>query len=160
MVDTLGRGASKLQQFLHDAGYAAEVQELPQSTRTAKEAAAAIGCELGQIAKSLALHDVNSGVWVLAIVAGDEQADIAKLDADTGLTLALADPKTIKRELGFPIGGVPPVGHAQKLTTLLDRSLQRFDRVWAAAGSPNAVVGLAVSKLEAMTTGRWFDLTS
>ena len=160
MTEKLGRGAQKLQQYLNDAGCDVQVQELPDSTRTAVDAATAIGCELGQIAKSLVFAHGETEQLVLVIAAGDRNVDTAKLASATGAEPSLANPKMIKRELGYPIGGVPPVGHARKLPTLLDESLRRFELLWAAAGSPHAVFSISVTDLHRLTGGSWSDLTT
>jgi prolyl-tRNA editing enzyme YbaK/EbsC (Cys-tRNA(Pro) deacylase) len=107
------------------------VQELPDSTRTAKEAAAAVGCEVGQIVKSLVFMRGDEPVMVLC--AGDQ-----RVDAD-GLGLRAATPEEARAATGFAIGGVPPLGHDRDLETVVDESLARFDVVWCAAGTPHAV---------------------
>lgn len=126
--------------------------ELPQSTRTAAEAAAAVGCEVGQIAKSLVFVDAN-GEAVLVITCGTNRVNEKRL----GLQRASAD--FVREKTGYAIGGIPPVGHATPLKTFIDEDLLRFERIWAAAGTPNAVFELSPADLPKMTGGRVIDVT-
>jgi prolyl-tRNA editing enzyme YbaK/EbsC (Cys-tRNA(Pro) deacylase) len=123
--------AAKLQARLHALGLDIEVRVTPDSARTAPEAAAAVGCEVGQIVKSLVFERGEEPVMVLC--AGDRRVDAARL----GLVPASAD--RARAATGFSIGGIPPLGHDQPLATLIDESLRRFDTVWCAAGTPHAV---------------------
>jgi prolyl-tRNA editing enzyme YbaK/EbsC (Cys-tRNA(Pro) deacylase) len=127
----LHRTAAKLQARLHALGLDIEVRVTPDSARTAPEAAAAVGCEVGQIVKSLVFERGEEPVMVLC--AGDRRVDAARL----GLVPASAD--QARAATGFSIGGIPPLGHDQPLATLIDESLRRFDTVWCAAGTPHAV---------------------
>jgi prolyl-tRNA editing enzyme YbaK/EbsC (Cys-tRNA(Pro) deacylase) len=142
----LSASASRVQAALDSAGVIARVVELPQSTRTAAEAAAAVGCEVGQIAKSLVFVDA-SGEAVLVITSGTNRVDEKRL----GLTRASAE--LVREKTGFAIGGIPPVGHATPLKTFIDEDLLRFERIWAAAGTPNAVFELSPGELPRMTGG-------
>ena len=123
--------AAKVQERLRERGLDAEVRVLPESTRTASEAAAAVGCELGQIVKSLVF--LRDGEPVMCLWAGDRQVPAAEL----GLERASAD--QVREATGFAVGGVPPLGHDRPLVTIVDDSLSRFETVWCAAGTPNAV---------------------
>jgi prolyl-tRNA editing enzyme YbaK/EbsC (Cys-tRNA(Pro) deacylase) len=123
--------AAKLQQRLRERGLDVAVQMLPASTRTAPEAAAAVGCEVGQIVKSLVFMRADEPVMVLC--AGDRRVAADRL----GLRPATAD--EARAGTGFAIGGIPPLGHDRPLETLIDQSLRRFDTVWCAAGTPHAV---------------------
>jgi len=142
----LSRAAARVQSALEAAGVEARVVELPQSARTAVEAAAAVGCEVAQIAKSLVFVDAD-GEAVLVITSGTNRVDEKKL----GVTRAGAD--FVREKTGYAIGGIPPVGHATPLRTFIDRDLLRFERIWAAAGTPNAVFELSSSDLPRMTGG-------
>jgi prolyl-tRNA editing enzyme YbaK/EbsC (Cys-tRNA(Pro) deacylase) len=133
--------AAKLQSRLHQRGLEVEVRELPDSTRTAKEAAAAVGCEVGQIVKSLVF--VRGDEPVMVLCAGDRRVDAGAL----GLRAATAD--EARAATGFAIGGVPPLGHERELPTLVDESLRRFETVWCAAGTPHAVFEVATEALVA-----------
>jgi prolyl-tRNA editing enzyme YbaK/EbsC (Cys-tRNA(Pro) deacylase) len=123
--------AARVQERLHERGLDVEVQVLPDSTRTAGEAAAAVGCEVGQIVKSLVF--VRDGQSVMVLCAGDRRVAANRL----GLRAASAD--EARAATGFSIGGIPPLGHEQPLETMIDESLRRFATVWCAAGTPHAV---------------------
>lgn len=114
---------------------------LPASTRTAAEAAAACGCALGQIVKSLVFVEVESGDPVICLGAGDRQVPADEL----GLRRASAD--EVREATGFAVGGVPPLGHDKPLRTILDESLTRFETVWCAGGTPHAVFEVEVDDL-------------
>ena len=123
--------AARFQLRLHERGLDVEVQVLPDSTRTAGEAAAAVGCEVGQIVKSLVF--MRDGELVMVLCAGDRRVAAGRL----GLTPASAD--QARAATGYSIGGIPPLGHDEPLETLIDASLRRFATVWCAAGTPHAV---------------------
>jgi len=150
--------AKKVQDFLVDNGFSCTVKELPDSTRTAEEAAKAIGCEVAQIAKSLIFIDKVSGNPILVIASGVNQVDIKKIENCTGLHLIKADGKFVKERVGFAIGGVPPVGHNTKIETYLDPTLMDYEWIWAAAGTPFAVFRLSSSEIQKMTDGKFIDL--
>lgn len=158
MTDKLSRSARRFQKLLRDTGYTVEVVELPESTRTAPDAAAAIGCCTAQIAKSLVFRGDESGQALLAVVGGANQADAGKLAALAGEPLALADARFVRAQTGYAVGGVPPLGHPAPLRTFIDEDLLAFDRVWAAAGTPRAVCCLPASELATMTNGQTKDI--
>jgi prolyl-tRNA editing enzyme YbaK/EbsC (Cys-tRNA(Pro) deacylase) len=159
MAVKLSRKAEKVQEYIRNKGFEFMVKELPDSTRTAKDAAKAIGCEVAQIAKSLIFMDEDANIPVLVIASGTNRVNLEKIKQATGRTLSQADGKAVKERIGFAIGGVPPVGHDEKLLTLLDPDLKRYDRIWAAAGTPNAVFELKPDDLGILTDGLWVDLS-
>ena len=116
-----------------------EIRVLTASTRTAVEAAAACGCELGQIVKSLVFEGTESGALVLLLVSGRNRVDESLAQAAIGEPLRGADPRRVRAETGFAIGGVAPIGQLGPLSVWLDEALLNYDTVWAAAGAPNAV---------------------
>jgi prolyl-tRNA editing enzyme YbaK/EbsC (Cys-tRNA(Pro) deacylase) len=126
--------AAKVQERLRERGLEVDVRELAESTRTAAEAAAAVGVETGQIVKSLVFTSVADEP-VLVLCAGDRRVDTALL----GDGWRTSTPAEVRAATGFAIGGVPPVGHDASLRTIVDESLRRFDTVWCAAGTPKAV---------------------
>jgi prolyl-tRNA editing enzyme YbaK/EbsC (Cys-tRNA(Pro) deacylase) len=130
-----------VQERLGACGLDVEVRELPDSTRTAAEAAAAVGCEVGQIVKSLVF--VADGEVLMCLCAGDRRVDPAKL----GENARPAKPDEAREATGFAIGGVPPLGHDRELRTVVDESLRRFDTVWCAGGTPHAVFETALGAL-------------
>ena len=140
-MDSLHPTAQRLQDRLHELGLDVEAVVLPDSTRTAAEAAAACGCELGQIVKSLDF--VVDGEPAMVLCAGDRRVATASLGAEARPTTA----DEARAATGFSIGGVPPLGHQRPLPTLVDASLRRFERVWCAAGTPHAVFEVRVDAL-------------
>jgi len=134
------------------------VRELPADTSTAEAAARAVNAPLGSIVKSLVF--LADGAPILVLVSGDQRADVKRLRAELGLSksrLRIAQPAEVLELTGFQVGGVPPVGHALPPRTLVDRTLGRFDTVWAAAGSPHAVFPIAYEQLIAITAGEMID---
>jgi prolyl-tRNA editing enzyme YbaK/EbsC (Cys-tRNA(Pro) deacylase) len=115
------------------------VKDMPQSTRTAEEAAAACGCSVAQIVKSLVFAGAESGRPFLLLVSGRNRVDQAGVAAEIGETLARPDAGKVRSWTGYAIGGIPPFGHDTPLPTFIDRDLLAFDLVFAAAGTPNAV---------------------
>jgi prolyl-tRNA editing enzyme YbaK/EbsC (Cys-tRNA(Pro) deacylase) len=150
----LSRSARRVQEALATLGFEMRVTELPQSTRSAKEAARAVGCEVGQIAKSLVFSGETSGKAILVIASGANRVNEAALVSELGEPIRISNPEDVRRQTGFAIGGVPPVGHDTPLPTYIDEDLLAFDEIWAAAGTPNAVFRLAPNDLVRMTAGR------
>ncbi len=128
-------------------GLSIDILELPQSTRTADEAATACKCEVGQIVKSMIFERSDNGTLVLILVSGAHNADMAHLKDYFGCKLQRADPKKIREETGFAIGGISPLGHLNPIPTFVDKTLLSFEIVWAAAGKPNAVFSVAPTLL-------------
>ncbi len=158
MNDELSASAKRVQDFLAQKGFSFNVKEFPDSTRTSQDAANAIGCEVGQIAKSLVFKDTNSNQPILIIASGSNRVDVNKVQQSENMILGKANGKFVKEKVGFAIGGIPPVAHNQPLQTLLDEDLKKYDIIWAAAGTPNAVFELNPMDLESMTEGKWIDL--
>lgn len=138
-------------------GPAYTVLEFEASTRTAADAASAVGCSVGQIAKSI-IFKAASGKPVLVVASGDNRVATAKVAAAIGEKIGRADADFVRARTGFAIGGVPPIAHAEQVTTLIDQDLARFDRIWAAAGTPNAVFALTYEDLVALTSGLVADI--
>jgi prolyl-tRNA editing enzyme YbaK/EbsC (Cys-tRNA(Pro) deacylase) len=133
--------AQRLQERLHQLGLDVEIRELSDSTRTAQDAADAVGAELGQIVKSLVFMDGDAAL--LCLCAGDRRVDTGKLGE--GVRQARAD--EVREATGFAVGGVPPLGHDRPVTTVVDESLRRFDTLWCAGGTPHAVFPVATERL-------------
>jgi prolyl-tRNA editing enzyme YbaK/EbsC (Cys-tRNA(Pro) deacylase) len=134
-------------------GVAIEIRVFPDSTRTAAEAAATVGAELGQIVKSLVfVAPTERGLEpVVALVSGSNRVDIARLSAVTGLAgLRRASADEASEATGFTIGGIPPFGHTHALRVVMDPDLGRFPVVWAAAGTPNAVFAVPPAALRTL----------
>jgi prolyl-tRNA editing enzyme YbaK/EbsC (Cys-tRNA(Pro) deacylase) len=143
-----------VQAALAAAGVEARVVELPASTRTAAEAASAIGCQVAQIAKSLIFRGGTSGNPILVIASGTNRVHEALVSVAAGETLGKADAEFVRSRVGFAIGGIPPVGHDEALATFIDEDLFLYDRIWAAAGTPHAVFELSPTDLPRLTGGR------
>jgi prolyl-tRNA editing enzyme YbaK/EbsC (Cys-tRNA(Pro) deacylase) len=139
----LHKTAARLQERLRELGLDVEVRELADSTRTAAEAAAAVGAEVGQIVKSLVF--VRADGPLVCLCAGDRRVDAAKLGDGARARPARAD--EVREATGFAIGGVPPLGHDHPLPTVVDESLRRFPLLWCAAGTPHAVFSVETERL-------------
>ena len=139
-----------------------EIHELPNSTRTAQLAAEAVGCELGQIVKSL-VFVLDERDTVLALIAGDRRADPFKIArALRASTVRIANANEVRARTGFAIGGVAPIAHIGNdiQTKLMDDTLLRFETVWAAAGTPHSVFPIALETLKQLTEAVVADITS
>ena len=154
------RSVQRVRQALAAQGLASEVRELALSTRTAQEAAAALGCQVAQIVKSLVFRMTATDRPLLVLVSGANRADEARLSALVGEPVARADAAFVRDRTGFSIGGVPPIGHAASLPVLIDRDLMSLPLVWAAAGSPHALFALTPVDLQRITAGRVADVAS
>jgi len=131
--------------YLSKSGVEYELREFGESTKSSALAAQALGCSVGEIAKSVVF--VGEKKAVVIIISGDRRVDGAKLSKATGADLRVARADEVRDGTGFPIGGVPPFPHVEGLTVIADISLTRFERVWAAAGSPNSVFGIRTRDL-------------
>jgi prolyl-tRNA editing enzyme YbaK/EbsC (Cys-tRNA(Pro) deacylase) len=149
-------GAERFEAAAKDRGLVLDVRRFPQGTRTAEDAAAAIGCDLGQIVKSLVF--VADGEPFLALTSGRNRADTDRLAAALGAaTVRRATADEVREATGYAIGGTPPFGHPRRLRVLVDRDLLGYDRVWAAAGTPDGVFPLAPAELVALSQGSASD---
>ena len=149
----LSDAAQRVQDALRARGFAHEVIELQVAVRTAKDAADAVGCEVAQIVKSLVFKGEASGRGVLVETCGANRVDVAKVAVALGEPVAMADPRFVREATGFAIGGIPPLGHASEMLTLIDRDLMALTGLWAAAGHPNSLFRLEPADLVAMTGG-------
>jgi prolyl-tRNA editing enzyme YbaK/EbsC (Cys-tRNA(Pro) deacylase) len=154
----LSASAQKVQDALKTLGMSLEVVELPGSTRTAIEAAQAVDCQVGQIVKSLVFKTKRSERPILVIASGANRVDERKIEALIDEPLGKADADFVRQRTGFVIGGVPPLGHVEKLETFIDQDLMTYEQVWAAAGTPHAVFLLNPSELRRMTDGKVVDI--
>lgn len=135
-----------------------EIKRFPASTRTAEDAAAAIGCTVAQIAKSIVFRGAESDRVVLVVTSGTNRVDEKKVAAAIGETPGRADAAFVRERTGFAIGGVAPVGHREAPIVLLDRDLRAHADIWAAAGAPDAVFRLTPDRLAAITNAGWHDI--
>ena len=159
MSAELSPSAKRVQSALDALGLPLEVLELPASTRTAVEAADAVGCELGQIVKSLVFKAKRSRQPILVLTSGANRVNEKRIAALIGEPLGKANADFVRENTGFAIGGVPPVGHIQPLKTFIDEDLLAYKQVWAAAGTPHALFRLNPADLERMTNGQVVKVT-
>ena len=142
-----------------DAGLEISVETFPEGTRTAEDAARAVGCEVGQIVKSLVFVGVDAAVVVL--VSGVNRVDVAKLTGILGTgAVRRADADEAREATGFAIGGIPPFGHVRPLPVLVDRDLLAHEALWAAAGRPDAVFSIGPDDLLRASGGRVADIAA
>lgn len=151
---TLSPTAQKVQDLLTSQGFNYTVIEHAESTRTAQEAADRAGCELGQIIKSLIFKGKTSNKPILVLTSGANRVDEKQISEYAGESIVRADADFVRAVTGFAIGGVPPLGHLQKMETYLDEDLLQYKTVWGAAGTPNAIFELTPDDLIKMTGGK------
>jgi prolyl-tRNA editing enzyme YbaK/EbsC (Cys-tRNA(Pro) deacylase) len=154
MTEPLSPSARRVQEVLEGLGLKSRVREMEQTTRSARDAARAVGCEVGQIAKSLVFKGAASRQALLVITSGANRVDESALAGVLGESVLKADADFVREKAGYAIGGVPPVGHAHPLTVFIDEDLFRYSRIWAAAGTPQAVFELTPQELQRITGGR------
>jgi prolyl-tRNA editing enzyme YbaK/EbsC (Cys-tRNA(Pro) deacylase) len=151
----LSKSAQSVQDALSQKGLTFEVVELSASTRTANDAAATIGCDVAQIIKSLLFRSANTNQPVLILASGINRVNEKTVERLIGAKIVKADADFTREITGFAIGGVPPIGHKQKIEQIfIDEDLLKFEKLWAAAGTPNAVFSLHSSDLENLTGGK------
>lgn len=150
----LSPSAKKVQETLRELGFNNEVLEFQTPTRTSADAARAVGCEVGQIAKSILFRTMKTDRPVLVIASGPNRINEKRIEEKTSEPIGKADADFVRRKTGFVIGGVPPVGHAEKMEIFIDEDLLKYEEIWAAAGTPNAVFKLTPSELIRMTGGQ------
>jgi len=151
------RAAEFREQARDRYGFEPDVQEFPDGTKTAADAAAAVGCEVAQIASSIVV-DTDDGLAVV-VTSGANRVDMAAVAAELGVESAeMADADRINETVGWSIGGVPPFCHANDVPVLLDETLLDHERVWAAAGTPEAVFPLSPAELRELSGGRPTDV--
>jgi prolyl-tRNA editing enzyme YbaK/EbsC (Cys-tRNA(Pro) deacylase) len=149
----LSSSALKVQQALNAIGMQLDVIELPDSTRTSQEAAQALGCQVGQIAKSIIFQAITSHRPILVIASGSNRVNEKVIAGLIGEVIGKADADFVRKRTGFVIGGVPPLGHTECLETFIDQDLLQYREIWAAAGTPHAVFRLTPDDLLRMTGG-------
>ncbi|MDX1486672.1 MAG: YbaK/EbsC family protein [Acidiferrobacterales bacterium] len=146
--------AERFRAAMQARGFAIDIIELPDSARTAPEAAHAVGCAVAQIVKSIIFRGVDSDRPILVVASGANRVDERVLGELVGEAVAKADAAFTRRHTGFAIGGVPPTGHLERLHTFVDQDLLQHEEIWAAAGTPHVLFKLTPAELQAMTGGR------
>ena len=147
---------NRFETWLASSDFDVKVKTFPDGTRTATDAARALGCELGQIVKSLVF--VAGGRPVVALVSGSNRLDEKLLGSAAGLPVAKADAETARSSTGYSIGGVPPFGHQTSIPVFMDRDLLGHDVVWAAAGRPDSVFEIEPVRLRELSGATVLDL--
>jgi prolyl-tRNA editing enzyme YbaK/EbsC (Cys-tRNA(Pro) deacylase) len=147
----LSPSAQKVDDALRTLGYQFNIIEHAESTRSAKEAAERAGCELGQIVKSMIFKGKDSGKPILVLTSGANRVDEKRISEYAGEAIGRADPDFVRAVTGFAIGGVPPVGHLQKVENYLVEDFLQYETIWAAAGNPNAIFELPTETLQKIT---------
>lgn len=143
----MSKSLARVSRALAGAGLAVRIREMPGETRTAGQAAAAAGCALDQIVKSIVFRGAATGHVRLFLTAGGNRVSVERASALAGETLGRAGADLVRAETGFAIGGVPPIGHLSPIPTWFDPRLMAFDEVWAAAGTPRHIFAVAPAEL-------------
>jgi prolyl-tRNA editing enzyme YbaK/EbsC (Cys-tRNA(Pro) deacylase) len=159
MSEPLSESAQKVQNALNHHGVTCEVVELPDSTRTAQEAAQAIGCRVEQIAKSLVFQGKTTNRPILVVASGVHRVNEKKLRALLSEPVKKADADFVREHTGFAIGSIPPAGHSKPMETFVDEDLLKYGEIWAAAGTPHAVFKLTATDLLKITQGKVVRIT-
>lgn len=154
MSNSLSPSVQKVQNALKALGFSNDVMELESTTRTSAEAAQAVGCRVEQIAKSILFKSKQTDKPILVIASGPNRVNEKRIEEFISEPLGKADADYVRKHTGFVIGGVPPVGHLENLDIFIDEDLLKYEEIWAAAGSPNALFRLTPSDLVQMTGGR------
>jgi prolyl-tRNA editing enzyme YbaK/EbsC (Cys-tRNA(Pro) deacylase) len=152
--ENLSASAQKVQASLEALGFNFKIIEFQESTRTSAEAAERVGCQLGQIVKSLIFRGQSSGKPILVLTSGANRVDEKLISIYADETIGRADADFVRASTGYAIGGVPPIGYIQPIETYFDEDLMQYAKIWAAAGNPNAVFELTPVALEKMTAGK------
>ncbi len=152
----MSKSIKRVETAARAAGLEISVRRMPNTTRTAQDAAAACDCAVGQIVKSMIFEGSRTGQLKLVLVSGQHDLDLEAASAIFGEGLCRADPKRVRDETGFAIGGVAPIGHLSEIETWMDDRLLCYDSVWAAAGAPNAVFDVAPRDLMRATSAKPF----
>jgi len=156
--NTLKASAARVQIALEHHGLPVTVRQMPATTRTAQEAASAIGCAPGQIVKSLIFRGSKSGKAYLILASGPNRVNEATFGVLVGESIERAKPDFVRDCTGFSIGGVPPLGHPTRLATWMDEALLSFETVWAAAGTPECVFAITPNELAQATAATFIKL--
>ncbi len=156
---SLSPSAQRVQDSLARLGLSCTVLELPASTRTAAEAAQAVGCDVSQIVKSLVFRGATSNRPIMVVASGANRVGEMRLAELAGEPIARADPELVREHTGFAIGGVAPLGHPTQLDIFVDQDLFQCDTIWAAAGTPRALFQLTPADLVLITGGQVVRIT-
>ena len=153
MKEELKPSARKVQEALKAHNLSCEVLQMTDTTRSASDAARAVGCQVGQIVKSLIFEGQQSHQPILVAASGANRVNERAIEQSVSEPIKMAKPDYVRQMTGFAIGGVPPVGHDNPLKIFIDEDLLQYDEIWAAAGTPHAVFKLTPDDLKTITSG-------
>jgi Cys-tRNA(Pro) deacylase len=159
MAEDLSSSVQQIQQAIKAFGLDCQVVEMEATTRSAQDAARAIGCRVEQIVKSLVFKGKKTQKPVLILASGANRVNIKNLREHVAEAVKMADPDFVQTATGFAIGGVPPIGHVQKLKTFIDKDLMQHGQIWAAAGTSNAMFEITPQDLQKITGGQVISIT-
>ncbi len=159
MSKELSSNAQRVQHILETLGFSSHVVELPDSTRTAREAAQAVGSRVEQIVKSLVFKGQHTNKPLLVVASGRNRVNEQRLSQLAAEPVEKADADFVRQRTGFVVGGVPPIGHTERLETFIDEDLLQYEELWASAGTSHAVFRLTPAELKAMTGGKVVSIT-
>ncbi|MCY4149032.1 MAG: YbaK/EbsC family protein [Gammaproteobacteria bacterium] len=158
MTEILKSSTQRVQAYLNSRGFDLRVQQIPETTRTAAEAAKAVNCDVSCIAKSLIFQNRDNHEPLLIIASGGNRVDLEKAGEVIGSKLERADAGFARKHTGYSIGGIPPVAHVKPINTLLDQDLRLNPVIWAAAGTPNSLFSLTPDELQDLTGASWAEI--
>lgn len=154
MASKTESGVNRVREVLEKLDLSSRIIEFSCSTRSSKEAAQAIGCEVGQIVKSLIFEGVYTHRPFLVLASGENRVNEKQIEGLVGEPVRKGDAQFVKEKTGFTIGGVSPLGHKEKIETFIDQDLEKYEEIWAAAGDPYSVFKLSFPELVQLTGGR------
>lgn len=154
MAGEVKSGVNRFREVLEKVGLSSRVIEFSCSTRSSKEAAQVVGCKIGQIVKSLVFEGVYTHRPFLVLASGENRVNEKQLEHLVGEPVCKGDAQFVREKTGFAIGGVPPLGHIERIETFIDPDLEKYEEVWAAAGDPHSVFRLSFEELVELTQGR------
>lgn len=157
---SMAKNAQAIQELLIQRGIESKVVEFSSSTRTAADAAQAIGCDVAQILKSLIFRTKKTHRPILVLVSGANRANEQLIEAAVGEEIVKADADFTREVTGFAIGGIPPVGHKQKIETYIDEDLLKLKEIWATAGTPHSVFSISSDLIVGLTEGKVIKVKS
>jgi Cys-tRNA(Pro) deacylase len=152
--------SDKVHEILNQFGFSFHIKEFPESTRTSLDAAKAIGCNVSQIAKSILFEGEKTKKPFLVIASGSNRINEKIIESEIGEKIKKADAEFVKIKTGYSIGGVPPIGHNEKMQIFIDKDLMQQNEIWAAAGTPHSVFSLNPRQLLHITNGKVLEIKS
>lgn len=159
MSENLSLSVQQVQQAIYSFGLDSQVVKLQATTRSAQDAALALGCRVEQIVKSLVFKGKKTQRPVLVLAGGANRVNVKNLREHLDEAVKMADPDFVQTQTGFAIGGVPPIGHVQQLTTFIDQDLMQHEEIWAAAGTSNTMFKITPHDLQKITGGQVISIT-